>query len=181
MMADNVTLRAMEPEDLDFLYNIENNIALWDVGTANVPFSRYLLHDYLANASGDIYTDKQVRLIIEQREAEAGQAGAERSEARTVGLADLTAFDPRNLRAEVGIVVRQDYRGKGVGHQALAQLTDYARRVLHLHQLYAYVDAANEVSLQLFRGAGFRDAARLNDWVQTADGWGDVVLMQYFF
>ena len=58
-------LRAMEPEDLDILYRIENDFELWAVGATNVPYSRYALHEYIASASGDIYTDRQVRLIIE--------------------------------------------------------------------------------------------------------------------
>ena len=59
-----VALRAMEPEDLDMLYSIENNMELWCVGTANVPYSRYVLHDYIASSSGDIYADRQVRFVI---------------------------------------------------------------------------------------------------------------------
>ena len=32
-----VRLRAMEPEDLDFLYAMENDKEVWDVGCTNVP------------------------------------------------------------------------------------------------------------------------------------------------
>lgn len=32
-----ITLRAMEPEDLEVLYTIENDRSLWDMGTSNVP------------------------------------------------------------------------------------------------------------------------------------------------
>ena len=42
-----VNLRAIEPEDLDLLYRIENDVRLWNVGTSNVPYSRYVLHDYV--------------------------------------------------------------------------------------------------------------------------------------
>ena len=48
-----VELRAMEPEDLELLYQIENDESLWGVSTTNVPYSRYALHDYMAHASGD--------------------------------------------------------------------------------------------------------------------------------
>ena len=60
-----IHLRAMEPEDLDALYRIENDIHMWGVSSTNVPYSRYTLHDYIANSSGDIYTDREVRLIVE--------------------------------------------------------------------------------------------------------------------
>ena len=84
-----VRLRAIEPEDLELLYLIENDIQLWNVGVSNVPYSRYVLHDYIANTASDIYTDKQLRLIVENHGGEV------------VGIADLVNFDPRNLRAEV--------------------------------------------------------------------------------
>ena len=44
---NQVHLRAIEPEDLDLLYRIENDVKLWNVGITNVPYSRYALHDYV--------------------------------------------------------------------------------------------------------------------------------------
>ncbi|MCI6309270.1 MAG: GNAT family N-acetyltransferase, partial [Prevotella sp.] len=52
-----VKLRALEPEDLEMLYTIENNQSEWNVGATNVPYSRYVLRDYIANTASDIYAD----------------------------------------------------------------------------------------------------------------------------
>ena len=93
-------LRAIEPEDLDLLYQIENDQSLWQVGTTNVPYSRYTLHDYIANSSDDIYADRQVRLMVENDEGE------------TVGIVDLVQFSPQHQRAEVGIVILNAHRRK---------------------------------------------------------------------
>ena len=60
-----VNLRAMEPEDLDTLYKIENNQALWAVSATNVPYSRFALHEYVETNTNDIYADKQVRMMID--------------------------------------------------------------------------------------------------------------------
>ena len=95
---EKIRLRAIEPEDLDILYTIENDVSLWSVGTTNVPYSRYVLHDYIAHASNDIYTDRQVRLIIENEEG------------KMVGIADVMNFDPQHLRAELGIVIQSGFR-----------------------------------------------------------------------
>ena len=65
-----ITLRALEPEDLDALYAIENDVECWDVGHTSVPYSRYALHDYIANASADIYADRQVRRAIANEEGD---------------------------------------------------------------------------------------------------------------
>ena len=88
-----IHLRALEPEDLDMLYQIENNRELWSVGVTNVPYSRYILQEYIATQKGDIYADRQVRLMIEDSEGEC------------VGIADIINFEPQHMRAEVGIVI----------------------------------------------------------------------------
>ena len=103
-----IHLRAIEPEDLDVLYTIENDTKVWNVSTTNVPYSRYVLYDYVANAKNDIYADKQVRMMIEDEHH------------NVVGIVDIINFDPKNMRAEVGIVIKQDYRNKGY---ALATIT----------------------------------------------------------
>ena len=165
---DTIRLRAMEPEDLDMLYTIENDQQLWNVGSTNVPYSRYVLHDYIANSSGDIYTDREVRLIIENRVGE------------TVGMADIINFDAKNCHAEVGIVIAREHRMKGYGLSALQSIADYARLTLHLRQLYAIIDAANEASVRLFRNAGFQQSATLQDWLYDGKKFRSAVLMQLF-
>lgn len=169
MMLSTVNLRAIEPEDLDQLYRIENDTTLWNVGTSNVPYSRYLLHDYVAHATADIYTDRQVRMMIEN---EQGQ---------TVGIADIVNFDPANRRAEVGIIIINACRRQGYATATLYALHDYARRVLHLHQLYAYIDVRNEASLHLFSKAGYYAAARMPQWLCDGDGYHDAWLVQLLF
>ena len=122
-MEKEIHLRALEPEDLDFLYEMENDESLWEVGNTNVPYSRQVLLDYITTSSADIYADKQVRFIIENEMHER------------VGIIDLMNFDPRHLRAEVGIVVKKDYQGQGFARLALARLLLYATNILHLHQI----------------------------------------------
>ena len=100
----------MEPEDLDLLYAIENDRALWDLGATNVPYSRYVLHDYIANAKNDIYADGQVRMIIEN---EGGEV---------VGLIDMMNHDAKNNKAELGIVVMNRYRRQGYASAAISQM-----------------------------------------------------------
>ena len=164
----NVTLLAIEPEDLDLLYQIENDPKLWNVGATNVPYSRYTLHDYIATSSDDIYADRQVRLIIEN------------TDHQTVGICDIVRFEPQHLRAEAGIVVMKPYRQKGYAEAALSQLAHYALSILHLHQLYAVVATDNEAALKLFRKAGFTCETRLHDWLFDGHNYADAVVMQRF-
>ena len=163
-----IFLRAIEPEDLDLLYLIENDRSLWDVGTTNVPYSRYTLHDYIATSADDIYTDRQVRLVIENDAHE------------TVGMVDLMHFDPQHRRAEAGIVVLRQHRRRGYARAALAELAAYALRVLHLHQLYAVVKTDNEAAVRLFAQAGFQEQSRLREWLFDGRNYHDAVVMQSF-
>lgn len=164
-----IHLRALEPDDLDMLYRIENNDALWRVGTTNVPYSRYVLHEYIANTRSDIYSDRQLRMMIED------------CRHQVVGIIDLVNFDPRHLRAEVGIVVEEEKRRQGYATAAVREICRYAEQILHLHQLYVIVDMENTAALELFRKEGFNAVNTLQDWLSTGKEYHDAVLMQTFF
>lgn len=166
MATPQIRLRAIEPEDLDFLYTIENDVSLWNVGNTNVPYSRYVLHDYIAHASNDIYVDRQVRLMIEN---EAGDV---------VGIVDIVNFDPQHRRAELGIVIMSAYRRQGYAKSAIEEMLRYALKVLHLHQLYVIVDKDNQAALKLFNQLSFNESACLKGWLYDGCRYHDALLMQ---
>lgn len=168
MKQRQVFLRAMEPEDLELLYRIENHDALWTVGATSVPYSRYVLHDYMANSSNDIYTDKQVRFMIDNEDKE------------TIGIVDLVNFDPQHSRAEVSIIIETPFQGLGYGCLALESLIAYARRILHLHQLYAVISMSNQVSLRVFQEKGFQQSLVLSQWLWNGKDYEDACMMQFF-
>ena len=167
-MEKKIFLRALEPEDLDFLYEMENDESLWEVGSTNVPYSRQMLLDYIATASADIYADKQVRFIIENETRER------------VGIIDLMNFDPRHQRAEVGIVVKKEYQGQGFARLALTHLLQYATNLLHLHQIYAIVGVRNEKTVKLLKSFGFQGDKLLKGWLRSSDGYDDAYFLQTF-
>ena len=49
-----IYLRALEPEDLAFVYRIENDETIWEVSNTQSPYSRFLIRQYLENAHQDI-------------------------------------------------------------------------------------------------------------------------------
>lgn len=163
-----VNLRALEPEDLEIMYAVENDRELWDVGITNVPYSRYVLREYIAQSTGDIYADRQVRLVICN------------ARGQVVGMADLVNFSPRHRRAEVGLVILKDCQGQGYGQAALVQLADYARRILHIHQLYAVVGKNNVRCQTVFKAVGFQQDAELKGWLYDGEDYYDAMLMQFF-
>ena len=164
----SVILRALEPEDLEILYSWENDPSVWHLSGTLVPFSRYLLKQYLENARKDIFELKQLRLVIERREGN-----------RAVGAIDLFEYDPHHHRAGIGILIahRSD-RGKGYAREALEALMDYSFNVLKLHQLWCNIGAGNEESLKLFRKAGFLEVGEKKGWLFNGEAYESEWMLQ---
>jgi len=170
LIGEHVTLRAMEPEDLEVLYTLENDTSLWDISSVNVPYSRYLLKQFIAKGTHDIYTDGQLRLMIESVD-----------DGTVIGMADLVDFNPRHRRAEIGIVLARDYRNNGLGTEVLTLMEQYVQQFLHLRQLYAYVSAKNEATNKLFLKAGYESTCTLKDWLIIGDEYTDTKIFQKIF
>ena len=168
--SSSLNLRAPELGDLDYLFHVENDTRQWMVSACKVPYSRFQLQQYVESNAHDIYADKQLRLMVER--VEDGQV---------VGIIDLFDFSPADRRAEVGIVIDRDCRGRGYGREALALLCDYVEHVLDLHQLYAHIFEDNAPARQLFASCGFGEVAKLKDWVFSDKKYRDVCLCQRFF
>ena len=147
-ISERVRLRAMEPEDLEIMYAMEND-------------------PQTENSQCDMFADRQLRMMIVRREDDA-----------VVGTIDITDFAPMHSRGEVGIAVRKEYQGNGYASDALKLLCDYAFGFLFLKQLIVHVAADNEVSLRLFGSCGFVQCGLLKEWWFTGGKFKDVVLMQ---
>jgi len=169
MRSENLQLRALEPEDIDILYDWENNTSVWHLSGTLAPFSRFALEQYILNAGEDIFTSKQLRLMIDLHSI---------PEYQTIGCVDLFDFDPQHLRAGIGIMIVDDYRGKGYASEALDMVIEYAFGRLQLHQLYANVLKNNEASLGLFKRKHFQEIGVKKEWIRTNDSWMDEILLQ---
>ena len=156
-----ITLCKIEPADLPFLYQWENDAAAWADGSNHNPLSRQDLREYIASTTGDIFRDGQLRLVLRNALAD--------NRVVTFGCLDLFDLDPRNRRAAVGIYVAPQFRGRGWAVGALAELDSYAFHCLHLRLLYAIVSRANYASAGMFGSAGYTPSALLPHWTLEAD------------
>lgn len=167
LSGDRVYLRAVEPEDLDILYHMENDPEFWDISSFTVPYSRYVLRQYIEESSNDMFADKQLRLMIVRR-----------SDNKTIGSIDITDFVPLHSRGAIGIAIQAECRGEGYGKDALHLLCDYAFDFLQLKQLYAHIPADNQPSIALFTACGFQQCGLLKDWLQVGGQYKDAVMVQ---
>lgn len=151
--SEHIYLRALEPSDLAVLYATENNTSVWKVSNTLTPYSKAILELYLQTAHQDIYSTKQLRLMI-----------CENSSDKAIGTIDLFDFDPMNARVGVGVLIFEAYRKKGYANQAIELVKDYTRDTLLLNQLFCNISASNIESVSLFEKCGFEKIGIKKQW-----------------
>lgn len=166
MIGKNLSFRAPEPGDIDLLYKWENDTRIWHLSNTVTPFSRHVLEEYILNANQDIYSAKQLRLMIINNKN------------HVIGCIDLFDFDPANMRAGIGILISEEYRDQGYASEALEMIIDYSFNTLHLHQLFCNITTDNAPSLKLFKKAGFEIIGLKKDWLRFKNSWADEYLLQ---
>jgi len=161
-------LRALELSDIDTLYHWENNPEIWRVSDTVQPYSRYSLEEYVKSIQ-DIYTAKQLRLIIEIASPQK----------QAIGCIDLFDFDALNSRVGLAILIAdKNFRNKKFASEALSLVIDYCFSVLFLHQLYCNITVDNEESLKLFQSKKFEIIGIKKDWIKTKNGFADEYVLQ---
>ena len=170
LQGQDIYLRALEPSDLDFLYQLENDEVVWEMSNTVSPYSKYVLKQYLENAHRDIYEVKQLRLVICLTETNVA-----------IGFIDLFDFEPKHHRVGVGIIIfSEDNRQKGYAFQSLELMTNYVFSHLEVHQVYANITEDNHSSIQLFEKFGFKKGGVKRDWIHAAAGYKNELFYQYF-
>jgi diamine N-acetyltransferase len=167
---DNIRLRAIEPGDLDFLYTIENDPEIWRVGNTLIPYSRHQLEQYILSTQHDLFTEKQLRLMIDLLLPE--------NKKKTIGVVDLYDFEPQNQHAGIGIFILPEEQEKGYATEALQVLIRYCFDILKLHMLYCNITAGNTSSIRLFKKAGFIQCGVKKEWRYLDDCWMDELMFQ---
>jgi diamine N-acetyltransferase len=166
----NIRLRAPEPDDVEVLYDWENDTSVWNVSNTLTPFSKFQIEEYVLNSQNDIFASRQLRLMII-----LNGSGPDET---PVGTIDLFDFDPFHLRAGVGILVREPYREKGIAMEALQIMIGYSFGTLRLHQIYCNITPDNIPSLELFKKAGFTRCGVKQDWINDGKEWKEEWMFQ---
>jgi diamine N-acetyltransferase len=161
MKYKDIKLRAVEPEDLELLYEWENNDQYWMISNTVTPFSKYTLKRYIENSHKNIYETGQLRLMIDLNKSKT-----------SIGTIDIFDFDPFHKRAGLGILIAEEgQRRKGFASMALKCLIDYCFNTLLLHQLYCNILINNCESMELFVKLGFKEIGLKKDWIKTNSGY----------
>ena len=162
-----IALRAPEPNDADLLYEWENDRNTWSVSGTTLPYSKHAILEFIRNTQHDLYTDKQLRLMI-----------VVNNTGECVGCIDLFEFDPQHLRAGIGILIAPRYRKKGFAGEALETLIQHCFEILGIHCLYANIPKGNKASFMLFRSLKFNIVGEKKDWIKEGKKWKSEFLLQ---
>lgn len=160
-----IKLRAVEPSDADFMYEVENDVEAWVYSDTIAPISRKNLRDYALGYEADPFSARQLRLIV--TDMDGGH----------LGIADLYDISPRHRNAFVGIYILPAHRHKGIACEVLNLLAEYSSEILGLEVLGAKIPESNSSSLQAFRKAGYKEASVLPDWLSLREGKRESLLM----
>ena len=167
LKGEHIYLRALEPEDLEFIHGIENDESLWELSNTITPYSKFLIKQYLEHSHKDIFEVKQLRLVISNYKN------------KPLGMIDLFDFDFKNSRAGVGILVKESKDRKlGYGREALQLLIKYSFSHLGLHQLYCNISEDNDASIKLFSSQGFKKIGLKKDWNYIGGSYKNEFLFQ---
>ena len=167
LKGNKILLRAMEPTDVDTLYKWENDPEMWNVTGTFAPVSRFALEQYVLATEKDFFSNRQLRLMIVENKRQT-----------IIGSIDLFNYNPMYFRAEIGILIIQEFQRRGMGKESLKLFIDYAHRTLGLHQVYCNIQSDNKTSIALFKNLGFQFVGRKKDWVKEDGVWKDILLYQ---
>ena len=146
-----IRLRKIEPTDIPYLYQWENDARMWADSDTHNPLSQADLREYVASSTGDIYRDGQLRLMIDE-------------DGSTMGCIDLFDFDPRNRKAAIGMYIAPHARGRGIGTKAVKLIEEYAVGFMKLRMLYAIVATKNTACSTIYKKEGYEPSSILKAW-----------------
>ena len=161
----NLKLRALEPNDLELIYEVENDKSLWVYSNTASPFSRYTLKKFIENSHLDIIEHKQLRLVITDDE-------------QSYGFIDLYDYDFINRRVGVGIIIFKKYRSRGIGLSSLQLTENYLLEHVPIHQVYANISSTNKESISLFEKSKYVNVGLKKDWIFYNNKFNDEFLFQ---
>ena len=138
MSLTEVFLRALEPSDIDVLFEIENNSVYWNYANRTEPFSRDLLKKFIKEQDRDIFEVKQKRFVVTDTKKTA------------LGFVDIFDFEPLHHRAGVGIILKEEYRGRGYGRNAIKLLEKHMKDFFNINCLFANIAVENKKSIKAF-------------------------------
>lgn len=168
-------LRAVEPEDAEVMFSVENDTEVWAYSDNIAHFSMHFLKQYAETYNADPWSQGMLRLIVCER-----RENMPAYESDPLGIVDLYDISLLHRTAKVGIYIRKDFRKEGVAKHSLYMLKSYVIRRLGLKSLLALVSVSNDAGKRLFTSSGFGKVGMIPQWIKGIGEKNEDVELYYF-
>lgn len=100
---------------------------------------------------------------------------------KPIGFMGLSKISRENRNADLFIAIGEDeYRGRGLGREALVWLLKYAFRKLKLHKVNLGVIEDNIHAIDVYKSLGFKVEGVMKDEVRIRGRYRDMISMAIF-
>ncbi|SMC40742.1 GNAT family N-acetyltransferase [Moheibacter sediminis] len=165
ILGKNVTLRAIEKEDLPLLHKWANDPEIWAMlGGWHFPSNLDYMDKWFANLGAS--PNKQNFAI-------------DTEEHGLIGTVNLVDIDWKNNNAFTGLQLGdKDIRGKGYGIDTFMAIQRYAFEELHLNRLDGTVIEYNEPGLGFItKHCGWKEEGRQRGWYYRKNQYWDRIIV----
>ena len=157
---ENINLRTIEEEDLEFLRNGVNHPEVRFYMGNRIPQNLETEQKFFENV---LSNEEDVHLLICK-------------DKERVGIISLKQEgDKAEKMAEIGIWLHPKHHGNGYGTEASKLITDYAFKQLNYHRVYARAYDGNTASQRIWEKLGFTEEGTLRHHTYTQGEHKDVV------
>jgi|LSQX01.2.fsa_nt_gb diamine N-acetyltransferase len=157
-----IKLFPISEKDTEFVIMLRNKINISDNFFTNPPLYDFEHVAWLKNIDkNDIY------LIIEYNN-------------KKIGLINISKVDYLNEKAEFGIVIDENYQGKGIAYKSSKLLINYVFDNLKINKIYLNVFSDNENAIKLYKKLGFEQEAFLREEIFKNGKFKNVIRMALF-
>jgi RimJ/RimL family protein N-acetyltransferase len=166
LKGEKVILRAMEREDLERLWQFNNDLEVELAGGGDPPMPQSLA---------------RLQAEFESKVSSGGRDGASfaiEADGQLIGQCSLFNFDDTAHTCELGIAIGDKaYWGKGYGREAVGLLLEYAFRYRNLRRVFLRTDGQNIRGQRAYKACGFVEEGRLRAHVYSNGAYDDLVFM----
>jgi RimJ/RimL family protein N-acetyltransferase len=166
LKGENVTLRAIEREDLERLHAMNNSLSVELAGGGDPPMPQSMA---------------RLQADYERQVGEGGRDNANFAievEGEFIGICALFNEDNTARTFELGIGIGfEEYWGRGYGREAVKMLVDYGFRYRNAHKIWLEVHGKNERAQRAYKAVGFIEEGRLREHVYSDGDYDDLVRM----
>ncbi len=164
IIGDSIKLRAIEINDLEIMQK-------W----ANDPSIQYMLggwHFPTNRNDQEKWYQKLSCSSMHQRFIVVDDSN------NKIGMANLLNINFKDGNAELGLLLDQDYQGKGFGKEIVKTLMKYAFEELRLNRLETSIIATNKPSLSLFvKKCNWKQEGILRKWYFRKNEFIDKIML----